>query len=85
MPMNDTLKLYETYGDRITIGAIETDPYDPATASEEEQRAAARRFVEKFSKEGKVAVFSAFYNKPGMLTPAFREELYKASRIRYTH
>ena len=42
-------------------------------------------FVEKFSKEGKVAVFSAFYNKPGMLTPAFREELYKASRIRYTH
>lgn len=85
MPMNDTLKLYETYGDRITIGAVETDPYDPATASEEEQRAAARRFVEKFTKEGKVAVFSPFYNKPGMLSPAFREELYKASRIRYAH
>ncbi|MEI3239389.1 MAG: hypothetical protein V8S32_04990 [Lachnospiraceae bacterium] len=49
------------------------------------REAAARRFLEKFSKEGKVAVFSAFYNKPGMLTPAFREELYKASRIRYTH
>ena len=72
----DTFKLYETYGDRITIGAIETDPDDPATASEEEQqKPAARRFLEKFSKEGKVAVFSAFYNKPGMLTPAFREEL----------
>ena len=84
MPMNDTVQLYETYGDRVAIGAVDPEPIDPATASEEEQRAAARRFVERFTKEGKVSVFSAFYNTPGLLTPAFREELYKASRIRYS-
>lgn len=84
MPMNDTVQLYEKYGDRVAIGAVDPEPIDPATASEEEQRAAARRFVERFTKEGKVSVFSAFYNTPGLLTPAFREELYKASRIRYS-
>lgn len=83
MAMNDTQKLYEDYGDKIVIGIID-DLFDPATATEEEQRAAARKFVEKYTKPGKVAMFSAFYNKPGMMTLAFREELYKASRIRYS-
>ena len=72
--------LYEKYGDQIVIGAI-PDPLEP-DASEEEQRAAAARFVDKFCHPGKAATFS-FY---GMmtLTPAFREELYKLSRIKYS-
>lgn len=84
MPMNNTQKLYEDYGDKIVLGVIYENPFDPATATEEEQRAAARDFVEKYSKPGAPVTFSAFYNRPGMLTPAFREELYKASRIRYS-
>ncbi|MDO5410555.1 MAG: methyltransferase [Lachnospiraceae bacterium] len=84
MAMNDTPKLYEEYGDKITIGVVHDKPFDPETATEEEQRASARDFVEKFTKPGKFATYSGFYNRPGMLTPAFREELYKASRERYS-
>ena len=84
MPMNNTQKLYEDYGDRIMIGVIYENPFDPATATEEEQRAAARDFVEKYTKPRKPSVYSSFYNPPGMRTPAFTEELYKASRIRYS-
>ena len=82
MPMNDTVKLYEEYGDKIAIAVVYDKPFDPATATEEEQRAAARDYVERFTKEGKIATYS-LYNAPGLMTPAFREELYKASRIRY--
>lgn len=84
MPMNNTQKLYEDYGDKIILGIVYDKPFDPATASEEVQREAARDFVQKYTKDGKPCMFSAFYNRPGMLTPAFREELYKASRIRYS-
>ena len=38
--------LYEKYGDQIIIGVI-PDQFDPMTTSEEDQRAAAREFVEK--------------------------------------
>lgn len=84
MPMNNTQKLYEDYGDRIILGIVYDKPFDPAAASEEEQRAAARDFVERYTKPGKPAIYSTFYNPPGLLTRAFREELYKASRIRYS-
>ena len=84
MPMNNTQELYEKYGDRIVIGIVADKTFDPATATEEEQRAAARDFVEKYTKPGKPCMYSAFYNRPGMLTPAFREELYIASRERYS-
>ena len=84
MPMNNTQKLYEDWGDKIMIGIVYDKPFDPATATEEEQRAAARDFVEKYTKPGKPAMYSGFYNPPGMLTRAFREELYKASRERYS-
>lgn len=83
MPMNDTKALYEKYGDKIVIGCINDVVFDSATATEEEQRAAARHFVETYCKPGKPATYSAFYNAPGQLTPAFREELYKASREAY--
>ena len=45
--MNDTRKIYELYGDQIIIGVI-TDLYDLATKSEEEQKAAAVDFANKF-------------------------------------
>ena len=46
---------------------------------------AARKFAERFCKPGKSCMFSPFYNAPGQLTPAFREELYKASRELYAN
>ena len=42
------------------IGIVYDKPFDPATATEEEQRAAARDFVEKYTKPGKPAMYSAF-------------------------
>lgn len=81
MPMNDTQMLYDKYGDQIIIGVI-PDQFDPETTSEEEQRAAAAEYVEKFCKPGKPSMIS-FYGAAA-LTPVFREELYKLSRIKYS-
>ena len=77
--MNDTHMLYEKYGDQI-VNAVIPDPLEPE-ASEEEQRAAAAKFVDQFCQPGKAATIS-FYALP-TLTPTFREELYKLSRIKY--
>jgi hypothetical protein len=77
MAMNDTQTAYEQYGDKIVLGVI-PDQFDPATTSEEEQRAAARKFVDKFCKPGKSCLVN--YYGAAVLTPAFREELYKYSR-----
>jgi hypothetical protein len=79
MPMNNTAELYEKYGDKIAIGIVYDKPFDPETATEEEQRAAAKDFVERFCKPGKPSTYS-LYNPPGMLTPIFREEVYRLSR-----
>ena len=84
MPMNDTIALYEKYGDKLAIGVVNDEPFDPATATEEEQRAAARKFAKRFTKPGKLGFFSGFYNAPGQMTPAFREELYKCTRQSYS-
>ena len=83
MPMNDTQRLYREYGDKILLGVVYEHPFDPETTSEEDQRAAARDFVEKYTLPGKPAMFSSAYNPMEMLTKAFREELYRASRYRY--
>lgn len=72
--MNDTVALYENYGDQIFIMM---DPGVAPDATEEEQRAAAREFARRFCKPGKIAL-------PGspsfMLSQAFEEELYKETR-----
>ena len=83
MRMNDTVALYEKYGDKIVIGVVYDKPFDPATATEEEQRAAARDFADRFCAPGKPSAFSPMYNVHGLMTPAFREELYRQSRINY--
>ena len=82
MSMNDTPALYEKYGDRIVIGVAYDKPFDPETATEEEQRAAARDFADRFCAPGKPSSVSFIYNSK-LLTPAFREELYRCSRLNY--
>ena len=81
MKMNDTQMLYEKYADKIMIGVM-PDQYDPETASEEEQRAAAAKFVEKFCQPGKAATVNQYGS--AVLTPAYREELYRLSRIKFS-
>lgn len=80
--MNDTHKIYELYGDKIIIAVI-PDPFDPKTATEEEQRDAARCYAEKFCKPDKPSMWSMYASIAGYLTPTFREELYIQSRIHY--
>jgi hypothetical protein len=79
MAMNDTQGLYEKYGDQIILGVV-PDQFDPATTPEEEQRAAAREFAKKFCNPHKPCLFNMY--GAAVLTPAYREELYKLSRIR---
>ena len=57
--------------------------FDPQTASEEEQRQAARDFVAKYTQGDKLCCLAVNYCPPGFVTQAYREELYRASRIRY--
>jgi hypothetical protein len=82
MPMNDSQGDWEKYGDKISIGVI-PDSYDPAATSEEDQKAEARKFVDRFCKPGRSAVINSMYADPLLLTPAFREELYRYSRIKF--
>lgn len=79
--MNDTQKIYELYGDRILIGVI-PDTFDIETTSEEEQRTRAREYADKFCNPEKPSYFNFMGSK--LMTPAFREELYKQSRINYS-
>jgi hypothetical protein len=71
--------LYEKYGDKIIIGVI-PEPYPP-DSGEEQQRSEAVKFVKKFCNPDKPAHISIY----GMsaLTPIYREELYKLSRIKF--
>lgn len=80
MAMNDTDKLYKEYGDKIVISMVCNELENPETASEEEMRAAARFFAAKYANAGKPCALS-FYSNPAYMNNAFREELYKASRI----
>jgi hypothetical protein len=79
MAMNDTQGDYEKYGDKIIIGVI-PDQWDPAVTPEEKQREEARKFVDRFCRPGKPAIIN--YYGAQVLTPAFREELYRYSRIK---
>jgi uroporphyrinogen-III decarboxylase len=76
-PMNDTARAYELYGDQILIG-VYPEHFDPAVP-ESEQRAAAREFANRFCRPGKPSIL----NSSVRMTPAFREELYRQSRINY--
>ena len=82
MTMNDHAGLLEKYGDKMAFGCNPVVRFDPETASEEEQRAAADDYVKRFVKKGKNAILFNGYC-PNMMTPAFREQLYIASRKAY--
>jgi uroporphyrinogen-III decarboxylase len=78
MAMNDTQGLYKKYGDKIIIGVV-PDQFPPDTP-EAEQRAAAKKFVDQFCSADKPCVVNMY--GAAVLTPAYREELYKQSRIK---
>jgi len=76
--INDTEALYNEFGDKLIIGIA--PEYDPAS-SDEEQRAAAKVFADKFCAPNKPSMIN-FYSNFAM-TRTFREELYKCSRENY--
>jgi hypothetical protein len=78
MPMNDTLGLYKKYGDKILIGLV--PPQFAPDTPEAEQRAAAKKFVEEYCSADKPCLVNMYGS--AVLTPAYREELYKQSRIK---
>lgn len=78
--MNDVEKLYDQYGDKIVL-AIFPPEKDLAERNEEEQRAAARRFADRYSQPGKPVVLGLTAGE--RVTPAFQDELYKYSRKIY--
>jgi len=80
-PMNDMHYLYNNYGDKIIFG-ITPESIAPDT-SEEAQRAAAAKFLDDFAKPGK-PVTIRFYSTSGPMTNAYREELYKLSRMKFS-
>lgn len=81
MAMNDTAKLFEDYGDKITISVVCNELEHPETATEEELREAARSFAKKFGCADRACIYSYMYSNPAYMHPAFLEELYKASRV----
>ena len=78
--MNNCKKLYDDYGDKIVFG-VWPEPFDVNNTTEEEQRAAARKFVDDYTQPGK-PVFLSNYGS-WALTPAFSAEMYEYSRKKY--
>ena len=78
--MNDTYRIYEMYGDKLLISVVPELP-DPAESTEEKEREAARKFAEKFCNPEKPCSLNQYISH--LLTPAFREELYKQSRVKF--
>ena len=73
--MNDTVAIYEMYGDKILV-AVDAK-IDPEGMSDDDLRAAARQYVDKFMHPGKPCFFH--YNMACCTRP-FRDELYEYSR-----
>ena len=80
-PMNDFKKIYEVYGDKIIL-AIAPEPFDGCTISEVEQRALAKQYANAFCNPDKPTYMSIA--SVSSLTPAYREGMYRQSRINYS-
>jgi hypothetical protein len=78
--MNDTGKIYDLYGDKLLI-SVAPEQFDAENTSEDEQRKYARAFAEHFCKPEKPSAINMYASS--ILTPAYREELYRQSRMRY--
>jgi hypothetical protein len=82
--VNDSVALYDEFGDRILI-AVMPPEFDPENTSEEEQREFARQYANRVCNPAKPSFSNMFgYVYHPMFTQAFREELYKQSRINYS-
>jgi len=79
--MNDTRMIYEQYGDKIIIG-VNHNLTDPDSLSEDELRAAARDYADKFCKPDKPSILN--FGSSMRVPDAFREELYIRSRENYS-
>ena len=77
--INDTEELYNLYGDKIIIGMV---PEYDAAMPEDEQRAAAREFADKFCNPAKPSMINFYSNMS--LSRTYREELYIRSRENYS-
>ncbi|MBE6914530.1 MAG: methyltransferase [Ruminococcaceae bacterium] len=79
-PMNDIESLYDNYGDKIILCVFPKET-DLAFRSEEDQRACARAFVDRYTQPGKPVLLGmeAFRRA----TPAFDDEVYRYSREVY--
>ncbi|MDR0915770.1 MAG: methyltransferase [Oscillospiraceae bacterium] len=81
--MNDSQKIYELYGDKLLIAVFPQGlPENFAELPEDEQRRYAREYADKFCNPEKPSFYN--YYASSNLTPAFREELYIASRKKYS-
>ncbi|MDR0906916.1 MAG: methyltransferase [Oscillospiraceae bacterium] len=81
LEINDFTKLYDAFGDKLIIG-IATDPSVSPAASEDELRAAAVDFADKFCDAKKPSMLNFYSNMS--LPRVFREELYIRSREHYS-
>lgn len=77
MPMNDTGKLYDEYGDQIIIGVV--DKGYPAGASDEEIARHAEEFAARYYAPDKPSTLSLYSTVAK--TDTYREALYRASRM----
>jgi hypothetical protein len=83
--MNDIEKIYDLYGDRLIIGTM-PKIYEVDNSTEEEQRAYARAYANQYcrpEKPSSLSMYSMPMSGPNLVTNAFREELYKQSRMNY--
>lgn len=78
--MNEIEYLYDNYGDKIVLCVYPTET-DIPQRSEEEQRAAARAFADRFCQPGKPSVLGITAIR--RTAPAFWDELYTYSRKLY--
>jgi hypothetical protein len=84
--MNDSYKIYDDFGDKLLIA---TFPQNVPSAEElgklpeEDIRKAARDYADKCCIAGKSSFYN-YYAASYLQIPAFKEELYKQSRINYS-
>jgi hypothetical protein len=78
-PMNDTQLEYEQYGDSIIIGVIPDQL--PEGASDEDIRAAAKKYAGKFCNKSKPSTLNP---QADGLSELFFDEIYRLSRIAYS-
>jgi hypothetical protein len=83
--MNDSYKIYDDYGDKLLIATFPQDipsAEELATKPEEEIRKAARDYADRTCRADKSSFYN-YYAASYVNIPAFKEELYKQSRINY--